>query len=405
MRGGGRIFQRRGSRFWWSAYYDASGKEQREVAKHVRSGEKLEATEANRQQAERFLKSRVDEVTTEKRGGPAFVTPAHHRLTVDDLMDALKADYELRGVWNKRVNSTVKKVRERFGPSRAVAISSEAVAEWQIALREEGYRDATVNRFCQVLGQSFALAIERKRLSSGPVVKHLSEVGNERKGFFTESEIRSVIGSLPEYLKDFVLFAYITGMRKGEVQSLRWSDVDGDAITLRPENSKNGEARPIPLEGELAELIERRQVARRIEKKGVVTISDYLFHDGGRPVGEFRKAWATACCMAGVGRLVCPKCEVPVDAKYKCEKCGQEWERGNLSYRGRIIHDLRRCAARNLLAAGVPQAVAMKITGHKTDSMFRRYAIVTVDQQREALRLAAQYRQQQARQQKVASIN
>jgi len=47
----------------------------------------------------------------------------------------------------------------------------------------------------------------------------------------------------------------------------------------------------------------------------------------------------------------------------------------------------------------------MKITGHKTDSMFWRYAIVTVEQQREALRLAARYRQQQAQRQKVTAIN
>jgi integrase len=162
-----------------------------------------------------------------------------------------------------------------------------------------------------------------------------------------------------------VLFAYIVGMRRGEVQSLRWSDIHGDTITLRPENSKNSEGRTIPLEGELEDVIKRSKAARRVERKdGSVLVSEYIFHLNGRPIGEFRKAWVTACKFANVP--------------------------------GRLFHDLRRCAARNLLASGVPQAVAMKITGHKTDSMFRRYAIVTVDQQREALRAAQAYREQQA---------
>jgi hypothetical protein len=180
-RGNGRVFQRNDSSFWWIAYY-AHGKEQREVATHVRTGAKLEATEDNRQQAQRFLKRRIDEVTTEKR--PAFVTPAHQRLTVGDLLDALKADYELRGKWNDRVDSTAKKVRERFGSCRSVAVTSQAVAQWQVALREGGYRDATINRFCQVLGQSFTLAIERKHLSRGPRYQAPLRSGKRAEGIF-----------------------------------------------------------------------------------------------------------------------------------------------------------------------------------------------------------------------------
>src|SRR5512146_3110316 len=147
-RGSGRVFQRKGSSYFWAQYY-ARGKDNREVCRHLRTGEKLEATEDNRQQAERFLKHRIGEVTTEKHGGPAFVAPAQQRLTVGDLLDSLKADYELRGKWNERVDSTVKKVREHFGPWRAVAVTSEAVAEWQLALRTDGYKDATINRFSQ----------------------------------------------------------------------------------------------------------------------------------------------------------------------------------------------------------------------------------------------------------------
>jgi integrase len=362
MRGNGRVFQRNGSPFWWISYYH-HGKEQREVAKHVRTDLKLEAIEGNRHEAERFLKHRLGKITAEEHGGPAFVGAVAQRLTVNELLDALEADYSLRSKWGERVASTVKKVRAHFGAWRAVTVTGESVASFQLELREQGYKDATINRFCQLLGQAFNLAIESERLSKGPVIKHLNETGNARKGFFTEAEIRRVIAHLPEYLRDFTFFAYITGMRKGEVQSLRWSDVHGDTITLRAENSKNGEGRTIPLEGELAQLIERRQVARQVMQGEAVMLSEYIFHRGGLPIASFRKAWASACRFAGVP--------------------------------GRLFHDLGRCAARNLLAAGVPQAVAMKFTGHKTDSMFRRYAIVTVEQQREALQKAAVYRQQQ----------
>jgi len=369
MRGSGRIYRRNGSPFWWVAYY-RNGKQEREVAKHVRTGEKLPATEEKRHEAERWLKRRVGEVTAEQHGGPAFVAPAHQRLTVGDLLDGLKADYELRGKWNNPAQSHVKKVREGFGSWRATALTAEVIAQWQLKLRSQQYSDATINRFCQVLGQAFGLAVEHRHLSAVPVIKHLSETGNARSGFFTETELRTVISHLPEYLQDFTLFAYITGMRRGEVQSLRWQDVHGDAITLRAENSKNGEGRTIVLEGELAELIERRRQARKIKskKEEVVTVSEFVFHRKGEPIVDIRKAWKTACNFANVP--------------------------------GRLFHDLRRCAARNLLAAGVPQAVAMKITGHKTDSMFRRYAIITVDQQREALKMAEAYRRQQQKEQR-----
>src|SRR5262249_13784765 len=64
----------------------------------------------------------------------------------------------------------------------------------------------------------------------------------------------------------------------------------------------------------------------------------------GEPVRSFRKAWAKACEAAGVP--------------------------------GRLVHDLRRTAVRNLKRAGVPRSVAMKLTGHRMEAVYRRYAIV-----------------------------
>lgn len=131
-------------------------------------------------------------------------------------------------------------------------------------------------------------------------------------------------------------------------------------IYLRAENSKTRKAEAVPLEGELFGIIERRRAAAILQDDhGGSRFAEYVFHRKGEPVGDFRKAWATACKAANVEH--------------------------------RLFHDLRRTASRNMLAAGVPQAVAMKITGHRTDCMFRRYAIVDEAQKREALAKTQQY--------------
>jgi integrase len=161
---------------------------------------------------------------------------------------------------------------------------------------------------------------------------------------------------LPDDLKDFALFAYLTGWRRGECASIGWQNVEDGVIRLRAEDTKNGEPRSIPIEGELVQIIERRKKARLVD--GVLTA--LLFHRDGRAIAEFRKSWATACRLAGVHRL---------------------------------FHDLRRTAVRNFVRTGVSEKIAMTISGHKTRSIFDRYDIVAETEQRDALQKVERYRQ------------
>ena len=189
-----------------------------------------------------------------------------------------------------------------------------------------------------------------------------AEAGNERQGFLEEPEFRAVSRHLPDDgLRDFCLFGYLTGMRKGEIASLRWQCLANDVLWLEAKHSKNRKPRPIPLVGELGEIIERRKAARQIERNGTVELSPLIFHRGGEPVREFRKSWRTACRAAGV--------------------------------EGRLFHDLRRSAVRNMVQAGVAQQVAMKVSGHRTASMFERYNIIVEPDVRQALAKTEQYRQ------------
>jgi integrase len=152
---------------------------------------------------------------------------------------------------------------------------------------------------------------------------------NTRQGFFERPDLEAVVAALPDDLRDFTRFAYLTGWRKGEITSLKWTDVDRDAgaIRLRPEAAKTGRGRTVMLEGDLAELIDRRWEARLLEKNGNVQVTALVFHRDGKPIADFKKSWATACEVAGVP--------------------------------DKLFHDLRRTAARNMVRAGVPERVAM----------------------------------------------
>jgi integrase len=341
MKGVGRVFQR-GS-VWWIAFYHR-GREIRQSA-HSHS-------EA---QARKLLKKRLGEVTSGR-----FIVD-EEKITFEDLVADLKNDYQVNG--KRSLNSVLyylPHLRHFFGFDRAIDITPDRVRAYQSHRLGEGAANATVNREVATLGRMLSLVVNAGKLSRKPRFQMLSE-NNVRQGFLEHGDFLNLLENLPDDLRPLIEFLYLSGWRKGEAVKLEWRDVDlnGKTVRLRIENSKNKEARILPLTGRLLEIIEERKALRRLDCPRV-------FHTKGRPIKEFRKTWKAACVAAGVGHFE----EIPGSKKKK--------------YVGTIVHDLRRCAARNLSRAGVPEAVAMEITGHKTRSMYRRYRIVDERDLREA---------------------
>jgi integrase len=171
-----------------------------------------------------------------------------------------------------------------------------------------------------------------------------------------------MVKHLPDYLKGFATFGYYSGWRRGEVRSLQWADVDlaAKVIRLRPENCKTREGRVLALEGELWVVIAEQHAGREYENPDkTIGMSSYVFHHKGEPIGDIRKSWDAACKQAHV--------------------------------EGKIFHDLRRTAIRNMIRAGVPERVAMAISGHRTRAVFDRYNIVSEEDLRTAVKKTNAY--------------
>lgn len=216
--------------------------------------------------------------------------------------------------------------------------------------------NATINRELTILKRMFSLAMKAEIIFRRPHIELLQE-RNTRTGFFELEQYHAVIKRLSPSLADVVTFAYVTGWRvSSEVLPLEWRQVDLNAgvVRLDAHTTKNGEGRVFMLNRELRELLERRDAERdALKKRGIIV--PWVFWRmvakgrGGKKypkrIVTFGKAFANACALAG-----CP---------------------------GRILHDLRRTAVRNMVRAGIPERVAMQFTGHKTRSVFERYNIVS----------------------------
>jgi integrase len=287
-----------------------------------------------------------DKMLAKKSRGELSGGSADRVLITELLDDVLKSDVKpsTRYVWEKVIE---KNIRPFFGKIKAQRLTTDLMDKYREKRKGEGRSDATANRELSILRTAFHNARKRTppKVLVVPYFPIVAET-NIRKGFLSDEQYDALRDELPDELKALFITGYITGLRRGEITAIQWPQVDFEAglITLDKGETKNDDPRSVPiLDGDMRDIL----VAAKKERDEKWPDSRWVFSRAGERIIDFRWAWDEACKRAGVPDL--------------------------------NFHDLRRTAVRNMRRAGIPQVIRMKISGHKTDSMERRYNIVDAD--------------------------
>ncbi len=322
-----------------------------------------------------------------------FIGPDAEKVTVSELADGVVTDYRVneQDSLDKAIRSA-NRIKGFFGNAKAHSVGGDLIKRFITRRQEERSANATINRELAFLKRAFNLGIQAEKIVRKPYIPMLKE-NNVRTGFFEYGEFIALRNALPDYFKPVATFAYYTGWRKEEILRLRWNQVDLQAgeIRLNAGTTKNDEGRVIALDGELLETLqaqwERRKVVT-IPGQTPTLLCPYVFHRNGKPIKDIRDVWQSACVKVGLGRFI----EVETNGEKKTE------------YVGKLFHDFRRTAVRDMVRAGIHERVAMMISGHKTRSVFDRYNIVSPDDLREAARRRQEHVANQEKTTKVAAF-
>ncbi len=330
---------------WWRKYYDDG----RPIYRSTGHYEKREAQKA--------LAKDKGKVAEGQRESPKI-----HKTRFEDLIEDLKRDYELKGrkTWTRRLQHLAH-LKDVFAGMRVKAITTDRLQEYVTRRKGEGASNATINRELDCLKRMLKLGASSTppkvgRVPSFPKLKE----DNVREGFFEHDEFLALRGACPDHLKIAVTIAYYTGMRQGEIISengLKWDQVNliEGTIRLRSQQTKAQTPRVIYMTDDFLMVMMKFKDLRERDYPHC----PYVCHRGGKPFREVSTAWASACKRIGL--------------------------------EGKRFHDLRRTGVRNLVRAGVQETVAMKISGHKTRSVFDRYNITSEEDLKEAATRLGEY--------------
>ena len=352
----GSLYRRPKSKFWWLKYrqngrtlQESAGTTNKNVAREMlreREGDIAKGVQINlkakRLTFDDAAKDLINDYTNNSRKS---LDCAQRRL--DKHLTPFFGGRKLVEITTPLIRAYVAKGRaDTMIVRQARTVTQADGSKLEVEAVTKHYSAAEINRELAILKRMFTLAVKAGVLHTRSAIEMLKE-NNARKSFFEREQFEGVRAHLPAALRQIATFAYLTGWRvRSEILPLEWRQVDFDKqeVRLDPGTTKNGDGRVFPFTRELKTLLEeQRSEHDQLKKTG--QISRFVFHRGdGERIKSFRSAWKTACTAAGVP--------------------------------GRLLHDFRRTAVRNLESAGVSRSAAMAMVGHKTQSIYNRYAIV-----------------------------
>ena len=278
------------------------------------------------------------------------------RFTFDDGAKAALQEYRINrrrslDVFERRITKHLTPV---FKGMQLAEITTPLIREFIAARQKAGASNAEINRELDCLSKMFKLAIQDGRLFVRPHIPKLKEAA-ARKGFVTSEEYGAVAAELEPHMRAIWTFLYLTGWRVTEALALRWAHLGEAEIRFTEQTKSDEAARVIPITNALRQLLDE-------QKRQIASIkTPYVFtFFATTPKGHNRKVkaglpisypgWNNAFKDARIAAKVRPDL---------------------------IPHDCRRTAIDRMERLGIARSTAMALVGHKTESVYRRYAITS----------------------------
>jgi integrase len=270
------------------------------------------------------------------------------RVKLFDLIeDYLKLHAANKRSYKSGFQNSIRTIKDYFGNIYLHEITVKQIEAFK-ANRSKVVKPATVNRALACLKSMFNRAIDWHMTEENPVRKvKLFKENNQRVRYLEKEELKRLLEHSSPRLAAIIKFAVNTGMRKGEIQNLKWHDINYERGIITLTETKNGETRYVPMN----EIVREVLLSTRKNPE-----SPYIFHHFcGKDPYNFRKAFETAMTKAEIK-----------DFRF---------------------HDLRHTFASHLVMAGVDLNTVRELLGHKSLDMTLRYSHLSPDHKARAVKV------------------